>query len=107
MFGAQELLNVALFSIVRDHLLFDNWSTSTIIKGFGSDLLLGAGGFIEIVGSCSILLVNAPLQDIHCGAFWYKIVGLTQSNLLKWNSLNPLPLHLPKFSGLVLSVAAN
>ncbi|TAF21049.1 MAG: hypothetical protein EAZ73_10335 [Oscillatoriales cyanobacterium] len=38
---------------------------------------VGAGGFIEIVGTCYILFVNPPQQDIHCGTFCYKIVWLT------------------------------
>ena len=104
MLGARELLDVALFSTGGDYLLFGNGSTSATIEDFpksrmlrlffDSILLAGtarrlslnlpwrAGGFIEIVGSCYIWLVRPPLQDIHCGTFCYKIVRLTQSNLL-------------------------
>ena len=34
-----------------------------ILKEVHLNLLLGAGGFIEIVGSYYILLVNPPLQE--------------------------------------------
>ena len=48
-----------------------------ILKEVDCDLLLGGGGLIEIFGTCYILLVKPPLQDIHCGTFCYKIVRLT------------------------------
>lgn len=41
MLGARELLDVALFSIVRDWLLFDNGSTTAIIKEFPRSSMLG------------------------------------------------------------------
>lgn len=52
MLEACELLDVALFSTGGDLLLFGNGWARAIIKGFRSDLLLGGGGFIEIVGTC-------------------------------------------------------